>query len=151
VDRYRRGLYVHYQRTTPYPQLTNFDAPDSNVACSRRRRSNTPLQSLNLLNDPVYFEAAQGFAARILQEGPQDPMARIEYAFEIALGRQPKPRERDRLVRYYEAERAAYAADSKNAAAMLPAAVAGAPPEERAAWTAVSRVLLNLDEFINRE
>lgn len=151
IERYRRGLYVHYQRTTPYPQLTNFDAPDSNVACSRRRRSNTPLQSLNLLNDPVFFEAAQGFAARILQEGAADPGGRIDRAFEIALGRRPNPRERDRLLRFYETERASYAADQKNAAAVMPAPVADAPPAERAAWTAMARVLLNLDEFINRE
>ena len=62
ADRYRRGFYIHYQRTTPYPQLINFDAPDSNVACTRRTRSNTPLQALNLLNDPVFLEAAQALA-----------------------------------------------------------------------------------------
>ena len=65
ADRYRRGMYIHFQRTTPYPMLMNFDEPDSNTSCTRRRRSNTPLQSLNLLNDPVFFEAAQALAARV--------------------------------------------------------------------------------------
>ncbi len=91
-DRYRRGLYIHYQRTTPYPMLSNFDAPDSNVACSRRRTSNTPLQALNLLNDPVFFEAAQALAKRV--ESEHDPLAA---AFELTLGRTPKPAERARL------------------------------------------------------
>ena len=148
TDRYRRGLYVHYQRTAPYPLLTNFDAPDSNVTCSRRRRSNTPLQSLNLLNDPVFFEAAQGLAVRVLNEGKED---RLGYAFEMALGRAPKPRERERLARYYDSELAVYMADAKAAQSMLPIDIDNATPEERAAWVAVSRVLLNLDEFITRE
>src|SRR6185369_3151040 len=68
ADRYRRGLYVHFQRTTPYPQLMNFDAPNSNLACTRREHTDTPLQALNLLNDPAFFEAAQGLAFRILRE-----------------------------------------------------------------------------------
>src|SRR5207244_10501602 len=63
-ERYRRGLYIHYQRTTPYPFLANFDEPDAGLACSRRRISDTPLQSLNLLNDPVFLEAAQALAKR---------------------------------------------------------------------------------------
>src|ERR1035441_7834136 len=66
-DRYRRGLYIHFQRTTPYPMLMNFDEPDSNTTCTRRGRSNTPLQALNLLNDPVFFEAAQALATRVLR------------------------------------------------------------------------------------
>ncbi len=68
--RYRRGLYVHYQRTTPYPFLVNFDEPDSDLACPRRRVSNTPLQSLHLLNDPVFFEAAGALAKRVQEQAP---------------------------------------------------------------------------------
>jgi len=147
-DRYRRGLYVHYQRTTPYPLLSNFDAPDSNVTCSRRRRSNTPLQSLNLLNDPVFFEAAQALAVRVLNEAPAT--GRLDYAFELCLGRTPSTRERERLARYFDSEATAFRADAKSAAAMEPLDTGGTA-DERAAWVAVSRVLLNLDEFITRE
>lgn len=141
-ERYRRGLYVHYQRTTPYPLLSNFDAPDSNLACARRRRSDTPLQSLNLLNDPVFFEAAQALAVRIVNEAPED---KIGYAFEVCLGRTPAARERERLGKYLDQESTVFKADAKAAAAMLPAEASGA------AWVALSRVLLNLDEFITRE
>lgn len=147
-DRYRRGLYIHYQRTTPYPLLSNFDAPDSTTACSRRRRSDTPLQSLNLLNDPVFFEAAQALAVRVLNEAPED---KIGYAFELCLNRPPAARERERLGRYLDSESTAFRADVKSSDAMLPVDAAGAPADQRAAWVALSRVLLNLDEFITRE
>jgi hypothetical protein len=99
ADRYRRGLYIHFQRTAPYPMLMNFDAPDSNVACSRRSRSNTPLQALNLMNDAVFFEAAQAFAVRVQEE---EPGQRIEYAFRAALGRDPNARERERMAKFVD-------------------------------------------------
>jgi len=121
ADKYRRGLYIHYQRTTPYPQMSNFDEPDSNVSCTRRRRSNTPLQALNLLNDPVFYEAAQALAARIQKEGGADPLG---YAFELCVARMPTRTERARLEQYR-----AQGGD----------------------WVGVSRILLNLDELITRE
>jgi cytochrome c553 len=148
--RYRRGLYVHYQRTTPYPLLSNFDAPDSVATCSRRRRSNTPLQSLNLLNDPVFFEAAQALAVRVINEAPGDVSNKLDYAFELCLGRTPSARERERLTRYFDSEAAAFRADGKAAAEMEPVNV-GVSADRSAAWVSVSRVLLNLDEFITRE
>jgi hypothetical protein len=123
--RYRRGLYVHYQRTTPYPFLVNFDEPDSDLACPRRRTSNTPLQSLNLLNDPVFFEAAGVLARRVQEQAPGSTFAdRLNFAFELCLGRKPTAREKDRLATYFDKQ-----------------------PD----WTGISRVLLNLDEFITRE
>ena len=128
ADRYRRGLYIHYQRTTPYPLLSNFDAPEANVTCTRRRRSNTSLQSLNLLNDPVFFEAAQALGSRIVNEAPADFSARLDYAFDLALARKPNSNERARLRQYFDQQ-----------------------PDERTGWIGIGRVLLNLDEFLTRE
>jgi hypothetical protein len=123
--KYRRGLYVHYQRTTPYPFLVNFDEPDSDMACTRRRVSNTPLQSLNLLNDPVFYEAAGALAKRVEEQAPGTSFNdRLTYAFELCLGRKPTAKEKDRLATYFD---------------------------KQEDWTGISRVLLNLDEFITRE
>ncbi len=91
TDRYRRGVYIHYQRTTPYPLLANFDAPRSTVAACRRTRSNTPLQALNLLNDPAFMEAAEHLGKRAKT---------VEEAFELALLRKPTAAERARLERF---------------------------------------------------
>ena len=144
-DRYRRGLYVFFQRTVPYPQLMNFDAPDSTVTCSRRRRSNTPLQALNLLNDPVFVEAAQGLALLLLKEAPPNTRDRVAAAFELTLGRRPTPKETERVMQFYDRQLAE--ADP----AEMPLAIEGVKPNEVAAWVGVSRALLNLDEFITRE
>jgi hypothetical protein len=151
-ERYRRGLYIHFQRTTPYPQLMNFDAPDSNVACSRRRPSNTPLQSLNLLNDPVFFEAAQSLARRVLREANGGSFAeRLAVAFEAALGRRPDAFETERLARLYDQQLGILRAEAGAIAHLAPEPVAGFDATEVAAWTGLSRVVLNLDEFLTRE
>jgi hypothetical protein len=144
-DKYRRGLYIHFQRTTPYPQLMNFDAPNANLACSRRARTDTPLQALNLLNDPVFFEAAQGLAFRVLRESSGPFKDRLNYAYKVVLGRDPSTREADRLARYYDEAR------SKATPELFPNKLEGVAQEEAAAWVEVSRVLLNLDETITRE
>jgi hypothetical protein len=124
-QRYRRGLYIHYQRTSPHPFLTNFDEPDSDISCTRRRASDTALQSLNLLNDPVFFEAAGALAWRVQQEAPGSSFDdRLNYAFELCLARKPTASEKDRLSTYFH---------------------------QQQDWTGVSRVLLNLDEFVTRE
>jgi hypothetical protein len=124
-QRYRRGLYIHYQRTSPHPFLTNFDEPDSDLPCTRRRASDTALQSLNLLNDPVFFEAAGALAWRVQQEAPGSTFDdRLNYAFELCLGRKPTASEKDRLSTYFH---------------------------QQQDWTGVGRVLLNLDEFVTRE
>jgi hypothetical protein len=132
-ERYRRGLYIHFQRTTPYPMLMTFDAPESQVSCARRPRSNTPLQSLNLLNDSVFFEAAQALAWRIERECPAAD--RIGCAFRLALARAPSERESERMARYLDEQSQIFQREG-----------AGLSP-----WVGVSRVLLNLDEFITRE
>ncbi|HEU0124265.1 MAG TPA: PSD1 and planctomycete cytochrome C domain-containing protein [Bryobacteraceae bacterium] len=93
--RYRRGLYVFLQRTATYPLLMNFDVPDRTVSCSRRETSNTPLQPLNLMNDPVFVEAAQALAARI-EEAPE--AERLDRAFALCFGRAPTGRERDAVL-----------------------------------------------------
>jgi len=151
ADRYRRGLYIHFQRTSPYPELVNFDAPDSRLACTRRRRSNTPLQALNLLNDLVFFEAAQGLAVRTLRDATDDFRSRLSYAFELALSRKPNARELDDLAKYFDVQKALFEMDGKAAALAAPYAPDGVTRTDMAAWVGVSRVLMNLDEFITRE
>jgi mono/diheme cytochrome c family protein len=150
-EKYRRGLYVHYQRTTPYPFLVNFDAPDTTISCTRRRVSNTPLQSLDLLNDPVFFEAAQALAYRVLTEAGNTFNDRANFAYELVLGRKPTVAEVSRLASYFDTQ-SGILAKEPDAIAQLAPGTAGQPDaQQRAAWVGVSRVLLNLDEFITRE
>jgi hypothetical protein len=153
ADRYRRGMYIQFLRTTPYPLLVNFDVPKATVAACKRDRSNTPLQALNLLNDPVFLEAAQALAVRVLTDRPQKDFAsRLEVAYLDALGRPPSPTERTRLQAYLEKQEALLAnADETSVAKLAPIPLPGIAQKEVAAWTAVSSVLLNLDEFITRE
>jgi hypothetical protein len=127
--------------------LMNFDAPDSTVACTRRSRSNTPLQALNLLNDPVFFEAAQGLALRLIEEPPAN---RVEHAFRLTLGRDPTPKERERLAKYVDQQQTYLQANPGVAKSLMPMQTGAAPPEA-AAWVSAGRVLMNLDEFIVRE
>jgi len=150
-DRYRRGLYVHFQRTTPYPQLMNFDAPNSTLSCTRRQRSDTPLQALNLLNDPVFFEAAQGLAYRVMRVERSGFRERLDYAYGLTLGRQATARETERLGKLYDSELNELRSNPKTAEALFPARLERVPQNETAAWVELSRVLLNLDEFITRE
>ncbi|MEX2260935.1 MAG: PSD1 and planctomycete cytochrome C domain-containing protein [Bryobacteraceae bacterium] len=147
-DRYRRGLYILFQRTVPYPMLMNFDAPDANTAACRRERSNTPLQALNLLNDPVFVEAAQALAARVLREGSGD---RVDRLFEIALARTPSPREREWVEAYLHKQVQLLERNPKQAEELFPLDLPGHARVETAAWTALSSAVLNLDEFITRE
>jgi hypothetical protein len=138
-EAYRRGLYIHYQRTTPYPLLVNFDAPDSNVSCSRRRPSNSPLQALNLLNDPVFVEASNAFAIRMLEKQASTG-ERLASMFVLALGRPPSETERQSLARYVDKQTDVLSAEGRSGDDL-----------QKAAWSGVARVLFNLDEFINRE
>src|SRR6202035_1961194 len=88
---YRRGLYTYWCRTFPHPSLVAFDAPSREECTVERPRSNTPLQALVLLNDPVYVEASRAFAERVLREGGPDAPARLQFAFRQALQRQAQP------------------------------------------------------------
>jgi hypothetical protein len=151
ADRYRRGLYILFLRTTPYPQLVNFDAPDSMLPCSRRERSTTPLQALNLLNDQVFFEAAQVLAARILRDSQGGLSDRLAHAFKLCLAREPSPGERFRLTQYFEEQKAILERNPRLAETLFPAKeLDGISSAEAAVWVGISRLLLNLEEFITR-
>jgi mono/diheme cytochrome c family protein len=150
---YRRGMYIAVQRTVPHPLLATFDAPDSHVACTRRDRSNTPLQALALLNDSAFFDCAQALGRRILRESPGDPAGRIRFAFGLCLARPPNDLEAARLAQLVRDQLALCRADEETAAGL-----AGTQPlspdvslAEAAAWVGLARTLLNLDEFITRE
>jgi hypothetical protein len=136
-DRYRRGLYTFFYRATPHPALTVFDAPDGFSTCTRRIKSNTPLQALTLLNDEQFYELAQALARRLLRERPDSADARLDYAYALCVARPPTAPEKARLRELLAAEWSALTGD--------------APAREREAWTTVARVLLNLDETISRE
>ena len=152
ADRYRRGVYIFRQRTFLYPQLVTFDAPDTLTSRCRRERSTNPLQALTLLNDPVFVEASQGLAARILRERPGSVDDRIDYAFKLCLARAPSPREKELMAKYYQQQMERRKRDPKSAHELFPATnVEGVDTAEAAAWMGVSSVLLNLDELITRE
>ncbi len=150
-DRYRRGLYIQYQRMFPYPFLANFDMPGGYEAVCRRGRSNSPLQALNLLNDEVFFEAAQALAVRILTEGPEDPRARLEHAFRLCLARSPAEEELDWLETAMRRQTEILEKEQELAQLTLPVEFPGLAPSAAASWVGASRILLNLDEFITRE
>jgi Protein of unknown function (DUF1553) len=148
ADRYRRGLYVQYLRTTAYPMLSNFDAPKSVVAACRRDRSNTALQALNLLNDPVFVEAAQAMAHRVLST---DAGARLDYAFRLATGRLPVAKEKERLTAFLASQQRLLADDQESIAKLAPVEAEGSTKLETATWTMLTSALLNLEEFFTRE
>jgi hypothetical protein len=150
-ERYRRGLYIFFQRTVPYPQLMMFDAPDSNVSCPKRERSTTPLQALNLLNDPVFFEAAQAMAARLWLENLGTDSNRLDTAFRLALSRHPSVVEKDRMLSYLDQQRRRFEKEPALAASLVPGKLEGASSSDVSAWVVLSRAILNLDEFLTRE
>jgi uncharacterized protein DUF1553/uncharacterized protein DUF1549 len=130
-ERHRRGLYTFLKRSAPYPTALLFDAPSREIACSRRGTSNTPLQALALLNDPVFVECAEGLARRMLAEGGPDERARLAHGFRLCTARAPDEIELGLLLALVAAERAAGA-------------------DEARAFQAAARVLLNLDETITK-
>jgi hypothetical protein len=151
-DRFRRALYTSWRRSNPYPSMATFDAPNREVCTVRRVRTNTPLQALVTLNDPVYIEAAQALARRIVAHGGSTPQERIAFAFQVCLARRPHDTESQRLVEFYEQSLAKFRADEAAATKMatepLGALPAGADAAELASWTVISNVLLNLDEML---
>jgi hypothetical protein len=149
-------MYTFFFRATPHPLLGAFDSPDGTLSCTRRNRSNTPLQALNLLNDEAFVEFAQALALRTWREtqgATSDDGSRVDHAFELCTSRKPQPDERQILLKVLAAQREAFATDGDGAKALAPKdkRPAGVEPNEFAAWTMVCRVLMNLDETITRE
>ena len=157
-ERYRRAIYTFRRRSTPYPMLTNFDTPNGDFSCVRRTRSNTPLQALTTLNETIFLECARNLALLTLKEGGADEAARLTWAFRRCVSRPPSDLERDVLLKLLAQQTTQFSSpDAKpwelaaNDPANPPALPNGASPAQAAAWTAVSRVLLNLDESVTRE
>ena len=132
ADRYRRGLYTFILRTSPFAQAITFDAPPPVDVCTRRDRSNTPLQALTLLNDPVFGEMAAAFAERVRREGGVSDDDRLRFAWKLCFGRSGSEAELTRLQQYFDLQRETN-------------------KDESAAWTNLASVLLNLHEFITRD
>ena len=158
ADRYRRALYTFRFRTVMYPMLQTFDAPSGESSCIRRERSNTPLQALTTLNEQVFMECARSLAQITLIHGGDTDEQRLVYAFRRCVARQPTEEEAGVLAELLDHQKQRFQepdVDPWQLAAHDPAAPprlpGGATPVELAAWTAVSRVLLNLDETITKQ
>ena len=151
---YRRSLYTFWKRTIPHPTMTVFDAPDREFCIVRRSSTNTPLQALTLLNDPIFVEAARKLAERAILEGGATPEARLSYAFRLAIGHAPEPQDLAILVRTLEQMRATYQGDEKVATQLLSVGASprntGISVSELAAYTAITSMILNLDEAITK-
>jgi hypothetical protein len=151
-DRHRRGVYTTWRRSNPYPSMSTFDAPNRDICVVRRTRTNTPLQALVTMNDPVYVEAAQALARRSMEKGGPTAAAKAEYAFRACLIRPPTEKEVARLVQLYEDAKSKFAKDSAKATQFATEPLGplpkGVDTVDAAAWTVVANVLLNLDEML---
>jgi hypothetical protein len=154
-DLYRRGIYTFWQRTFLHPSLLAFDAPTREECVLERTNSETPLQALDLLNDPIYVEAARVFAQHALKEGGSTPARQLTWAFYRAAGRPPEAAELRMLSELHAKSLARFKADPDSAARFIsigekPVA-AGTSAPDLAAMASVTRVMLNLHEVITRE
>ena len=148
-DRHRRGIYTYWRRTSPYPSMVIFDSPSREFCVSRRIRTNTPLQALITLNDPVYVEAARALARRMIEHGGEALDDRLRTGYALALAHDPEPAKLAVLRDFYEQAASYYRENPDDGAAL--AAMDDLVGEEMAALTAVANVILNLDEFITKE
>jgi hypothetical protein len=150
---YRRGIYTHWQRTFLHPMLKNFDAPAREECATERANSNTPLQALNLLNDPTFNEAARALAARLLVEDEGEARL-VERIYLTCLGRVPADKEVEILKRFHQQELARYTETPEAATRYLSIGESGIPkglaPVRLAAAASLARVILNLHETITR-
>lgn len=151
-DRYRRGIYTFFQRTSPYPMLSLFDSPDSNVTCTRREQSNTPLQALAIWNDPVFIQCAAHLANRLLKSTAETEKEKVTLAFKICFSRHPRQAEVDVLLNLLNQSKTIF----KSRPQLAENAIRGIKTpngisiSEFGAWFLVARTLINLDEFIVR-
>jgi hypothetical protein len=152
---YRRSLYTYWKRSVPHPSMLVFDAPFRETCTVKRTRTNTPLQALNLMNDPTYVEAARGIAERMLQEAPPHPEARLTHGFKLLLCRQPNPAEMALLKKALQCHQTEFESDPAAAKALTAIGSHSSPKtlpvHELAAYTAVACSVLNSDEWINKE
>tara|TARA_B100001123_G_scaffold248942_1_gene277976 strand:- start:189 stop:749 length:561 start_codon:yes stop_codon:yes gene_type:complete len=154
-DRFRRGIYVVWRRGAPYVSFTNFDAPDRGACVVRRPRTNTPLQALTLLNDEAYVEMAMAFAERIIEHKSTTTEERINFAYIIALSRNPQPAEIRFLKPLIQRQLIRFENDPKIANELITGIEGWKPAEktkisELAAWFYITNILLNLDETITK-
>jgi len=151
---HRRSLYTFWKRTVPHPTMTVFDAPDREFCIVRRTSTNTPLQALTLLNDPIYVEAARKLAERAVRDGGTAVAARLAFAFRVATGRAPDAGESETLAHTFASMLARYRGDLPSAKALLGVGDASLdesiPAAELAAYTAVMNIILNMDETITK-
>jgi hypothetical protein len=161
-NRYRRALYTFRFRSVPYPALQNFDSPNGEFACARRPRSNTPLQALTTLNEPIFLECARALALDILTDGGTTDSDRLAFAVRRCLSREPDGDELNVLLEFVNQQRTRFAQPGVDAWALLvdddkqkPAIESklptGTTAADAATWTALARVVLNLDETITKE
>jgi hypothetical protein len=151
TEKYRRAIYTFRFRSVPYPMLQTFDSPTGDSSCVRRARSNTPLQALTTLNEPLFLEAARALALKTLDEGGTTDRQRLNYAARRVLSRVPSQEEASVLLGLLEKEQQRFSDGAHNPLAFEPAVPNNVTPAQAAAWTAVTRVLLNLDEAITKE
>jgi hypothetical protein len=150
-DRYRRTMYTMFYRSAPYPLLTTFDSPEFSTVCTRRLRSNTPLQALAVANDPMFIELSQKLAVRALTEAKEgDPAARVRRIFRLCLIREPSADEQATLLDYWQRQMARYVSETEAAQKLAPGDLKDVPAAEGAAWVSLARLLFNTDEFLTR-
>jgi hypothetical protein len=158
ADRYRRALYTFRRRSTPYPMLTNFDAPNGDSACVRRTRSNTPLQALTTMNEVVFLEAARALGKRMILEAGSNDADRIRFGFRLCTSRVPTASELKLLETHLQQQRSRFADGWLNPVEVIfgtkelkDKVPEGLTPTQWASYTLLARALLNLDETITRE